>query len=116
MLVLKETDKPFYMVPGGKVEKDETDEQAAVREVMEEIGVVVTLAGPATEINEHSKSTGQLIRFKLFNGTITEEPDIKNLPGKTEKIMWIDSKHNGIEIGNLLRHILPLLQTKGLID
>lgn len=39
VLTLKESDKPFQLVPGGKVEDGETDEEAVVREVNEELGV-----------------------------------------------------------------------------
>ena len=112
VLVLKETDKPFYLLPGGKVEAGETDEQAAVREAMEEIGVGVSLKGLFTELLEHSKVNNQMVRFKLYNAELLSEFDMKNLPGKTEEIIWIDSKFADGEVGNLLAQILPVLVAK----
>lgn len=115
VLVLKETDKPFYMLPGGKVETGETDEQAVMREALEEVGVEVTLKGVFTEILEHSKVNNQMVRFKLYGAELAGELDVHNLPGKTEEIIWIDSTFDKGEVGNLLAHVLPLLATKGLI-
>lgn len=115
MLVLKEYDKPFLLVPGGKLEPGETDEEAAIREVSEEVGVVPSGLSHLVTIQDKSKNTGQDIRFKVFRGEIEESPEKNDLPGKTELITWIDSSP-GRETGNLMEASLPILAKKGLID
>ncbi|HUD05930.1 MAG TPA: NUDIX domain-containing protein [Candidatus Saccharimonadales bacterium] len=118
VLTLKERDKSFYIMPGGKVEARESDENAAAREALEELGVSVEIQKAFIEIVENSKNTGKLIRFKLFTGNFTKEPDIKNLPGRTESIAYINSqyKQDNIDVGNLLIKLLPELVKQDLID
>lgn len=48
-----ETGKPFWFPPGGGLEPGETHEQAAIREVREETGLVVEL-GPHIWLREHT--------------------------------------------------------------
>jgi 8-oxo-dGTP pyrophosphatase MutT (NUDIX family) len=118
VLTLRENDKPFYLMPGGKLEPGETDEAAATREIMEELGVSVDIQSTFIEILETSKNTGQLIRFKLFTGQLAAEPDIHKLPGKTVAIAYINSHYaqEGLEIGNFLIKLLPELVKQNLID
>lgn len=118
VLTLQETDKPYLLIPGGKREPGETDEEAATREVLEELGVGVAIGEPLVEIIERSKTTKQLIRFLLFNGQLAAEPDAANLPGKTQSTAYVDStcERNGFELGNLSRQLLPILVERDLID
>lgn len=118
ILTLKEVDKPFYILPGGKLELGESDEDAAIREAAEELGVSVELSEVFTEIIENSKNTGLLIRFKLFRAVMPSPPNPDKLPIRTEKIAWINSscEQEGLDVGNLLIKLLPMLVEKGLID
>jgi 8-oxo-dGTP pyrophosphatase MutT (NUDIX family) len=118
LLTLKEKDKPFYVLPGGKVEIGETDEEAAAREALEELGVTAKIHQVFTEIIENSKNTGDLIRFKVFRATINIEPKIENLPERTEATAYINSQYklDGIDIGNLLIKLLPELVKEDLTD
>ena len=58
-------------LPKGHLDGDETDEQAAAREVREEGGVEAELVGPLGEVRYHYRRSGRLIskrvRFFLFN-------------------------------------------------
>lgn len=118
IFVLKEQDKPFYILPGGKVEPGETDEEAAIRELREEAGVSAHNLKPYTVINENSRTTGQLIRFKVFTGEMDQDPLPDNLPERTEGTAWINSsyKEYGMDVGNLLRKLIPMLIKSDLID
>lgn len=46
LMLLYREDEDWWEVPGGKVEKNESPTEAAVREAMEEIGVEVSLEKP----------------------------------------------------------------------
>lgn len=117
-LATKERNKSFVLVPGGKVDPGETDEQAATREVREELAVNVRNLKPLTTVITTSKKTGQSIRFRMFTGELVTEPDPDNLPRKTEAFMYIDSssEDNGFEIGNLSKKLIPILVEKDMID
>ncbi len=53
--------------PGGKVERDETDEEAVIREFREEFGVRVTVgARVAVSTFEHDGETVQLHAYRIF--------------------------------------------------
>lgn len=120
LLTLKEVDKSFHLVPGGKleVEKNESDEEAARREVLEELGARVTNLVFLTDIEERSKKTGELFRFRLFMGELIEPLEYENLPARTERVDFIDSRYasQGIEAGGLLLHLGPFLLDRKLID
>lgn len=43
----------IYMLPGGKLEKNETERECCIREIIEETGIVPQIYNPVLEINEH---------------------------------------------------------------
>lgn len=118
VLVLKETDKPFYIMPGGKLEPGETDEEAAFRETLEEVGVACKLSTFYKDVLERSRSTGKLLRFRLYHAELEQAPRPELLPERTEDFTWVNSqyKKEGVDVGNLLVKVLPLLAEQGLID
>lgn len=118
VLVIKEIDKPFYIMPGGKLEKNESDLAAAKREVIEEIGTGVEIGDYYDEFIERSKNTNKLIRFKLYYAILKENFKDKALPKRTEDIKYINSKYKEekIDIGNLLIKLIPKLVKQDLID
>jgi 8-oxo-dGTP pyrophosphatase MutT (NUDIX family) len=126
VLTIRESDKDFNLIPGGKLEFDEdkdkieTDEEAAAREVREELGVEVVAETLKfyRDITEPSKKTGQIVRFRLFFGTLASLPDPDNLPGKTVSVAFIDSNYGaeGILAGGLLSKLVPLLVQDGYIN
>ena len=118
VIALKENDKPFYIIPGGKVESGETDEAAAIREVYEELGVSVRNLVYLTTMHEKSRTTGQQIRFMVFRGVLAHDPDPDSLPGKTVAVTWINSRYEeeGIEVGSLPKQLIPILVEMGVVD
>src|SRR4028118_2200998 len=51
----KKPDKDYYVLPGGSVESGETPEEACIREVKEETGLVVTLEKKLASIDNEGR-------------------------------------------------------------
>jgi len=62
-------DRDIWMVPGGSIEEGENSQDAAIREVMEETGLIVHIERMLWHVEEVSEKRGQ--RFvNFFLGTI----------------------------------------------
>ncbi|MBI5002585.1 NUDIX hydrolase [Candidatus Woesearchaeota archaeon] len=87
LLLLKRKKQPYldcWAPPGGKLDGDESPEQAAVREIVEEVNLHVTLEkylgsylNPETEVLDHVFTTTS------FSGTVHN-----NEPEKHETVAW----------------------------
>ena len=102
-----EGEVPMWTMPGGGVELDESVEQAAVREVLEETGFAVELTGllgvdsfvlPAgVRVNTSDrplKSVRVVFSARIVGGELTHEQD-----GTTDEARWIPVK----EVADLVR-------------
>jgi 8-oxo-dGTP diphosphatase len=102
-----EGEVPMWTMPGGGVELDESVEQAAVREVLEETGFAVELTGllgvdsfvlPAgVRVNTSDrplKSVRVVFSARIVGGELTHEQD-----GTTDEARWIPVE----EVADLVR-------------
>ncbi len=108
--------KDVYYIPGGKREKDETDQEALIREIKEELDVDVL---PETltffgifEAQAHGQTEGAMVRMTCytaqFTGTIRASSEI-------EEVAWLsyDDKEKSSPVDQL---IFAYLRDKGLLE
>lgn len=108
ILLLYREDEGHWEVPGGKVEKEESPTETAVREAKEEIGVKVELEKPFfTGEFQHND------RIFLWHAYLSKieggEPETKE--EQFSRLEWFDSSElESIELAPNLEMILPALR------
>ncbi len=116
ILVVRKKGTDTFIIPGGRVEKEETSEQTLKRELFEELKVkVLSLKyfGVFTEPAAFEKDT--LVELEIYNVMIIGEPLTSS---EIKEYKWVDNsyKDNGIKLGSVLeKYVLPKLAEQGLI-
>lgn len=107
LLFLYREDEEHWEVPGGKVEKDESPTEAAVREAEEEIGVKASLEKPFYSGEFQHDDT--IFLWHCYKASIEGEPEIQE--GKFEKLEWFEaSELDELELAPNIEMILPALR------
>jgi 8-oxo-dGTP pyrophosphatase MutT (NUDIX family) len=116
VLFTKEHEKDRYFTPGGKIEDGETEEDALVREVKEELGV--DLIKPSLKFFAEFEDVATLERDTILNlrfyigeisGEIKPSTDI-------EELKWFGRDDDWNKLGNIdKKQVMPWLVKKGLI-
>ncbi len=106
--------KTTYYIPGGKREANESDEEALVREVTEELSVQIlpkTMKHYGTfEAQAHGKPQGTIVRMTCytaeFEGQLQPSSEIedlayysyaqRNIVGPVDQIIFDDLKHKSL--------------------
>ena len=117
ILVTRSYGESIYLSPGGKPEGNETDEQALVREIREELNAEIDfskleLYGKYEDAAANDPEA--TIYLTLFRGEVIG--DIKP-SGEIEELKWVDSSFNQNSLASLIRkRIIPDLVKEGLMD
>lgn len=107
-----------FIIPGGKLEPGESDDQAVIREMMEEFKLPIAFE--------------QLEKFGVFESQAVHTPTkkvrisaflINNWKGEItlndgiEEVVWINTKNiEKIKVSPIAKEVVPLLKERGLID
>ncbi|MFE8696095.1 NUDIX hydrolase [Cytobacillus sp. FJAT-53684] len=82
----------YYTLPGGAVERGETLEEAAIREVKEETGFAVEIDGIFSVSEAFFEERGHHVIFFTFRGKIIGGEMNISMPEEIEEITWMDSQ------------------------
>lgn len=116
ILSTKSYGKDKYYIPGGKREVGETDEQALLREIEEELSVKLqaeTLKYIGTfEAQAHGHPDGVMVKMTCYAGKYTGELKASS---EIEVIQWLKYADQG-KIAEVDKLIFDYLREKGLLD
>jgi 8-oxo-dGTP diphosphatase len=111
--------KQFFISPGGKFETGETARQALVRELGEELQILVQesdLQSFGTFTADAVNQPGQTVQMEAFM-VLKWQGEIK--PSREiEALAWVDSTHEkDMKLGHIFAdQVIPQLKRRGLID
>ena len=116
ILSTKSYGKDKYYIPGGKRETWETDEQALVREINEELSIVIsseTINYIGTfEAQAHGHSEGILVKMTCYSGKYT---GVLKANSEIEEIKWLKYSDKD-KISEVDKLIFDSLKENNLLD
>lgn len=116
ILSTKSYGKDKYYIPGGKREIGETDEQALVREIREELNVEIdseTLTYIGTfEAQAHGHAEGVIVKMTCYSGKYVGQLEANS---EIEEIKWL-SYTDKYQISEVDKLIFEDLKQKNLLD
>lgn len=114
LLLVRKHGTDTFMLPGGKLEPGESHEDAAVREVREEVGLVVTpdqLSLLGCWSADAANEPGLRITSDVFTADLVGEPTASS---EIEELRWLPLGSNAADAPRLAplltEHVIPALQ------
>lgn len=101
-------DRDIWMVPGGGIEEGESSQDAAIREVMEETGLIVHIERLLWHVEEVSEERGQRFVNFFLGSIIGGQPELGSDPefGEDDQVLE-DLKFFSREELSQIEHIYP---------
>lgn len=118
LLVTRSTGKDFFVSPGGKIETDETSQEALLRELREELGIEVEQPDLSEFGTFYAQAAGETDKFIKMDVFLVTKWYGEIVPSsEVEEVIWINFRDKGINLGSIFRHdVLPKLKEMDLID
>ena len=93
----KTSHAPYYSIPGGHLEEGESFEECALREILEETGIVIKASdikviGITNDLETFKESGLHYISVILYTDCYVGEPELKE-PDKCEGWIWVNPEN-----------------------
>ena len=114
VLCARSRNKDTFFLPGGKREAGESDEQALIREIREELSVTIALKDHlgVFEAQAHGQPEGVMVRMTCYRGDYSGE---LRPAAEIEEIAWLTyaDRHR---MSLVAQHIFDWLRDQRLLD
>lgn len=113
-LLVRKTGRELFMLPGGKIEPDETAVQGLLRELEEEIALKIpeqvpvffrTMSAPAA-FEDGATVTAEIFEISLSNLSQADQPKASH---EIEEVQWVSYPEAPVQFANLARHVLDAI-------
>ncbi len=96
ILLIRHVNGGHWAFPKGHVEKGETEEETALREILEETGLAVTLDNSYRQVVSYSPRKDVMKDVVYFVAYVSSDSDGVAQEGEISQIRWVDM-HSAVE-------------------
>jgi 8-oxo-dGTP diphosphatase len=113
LLCRKRYGTDLLILPGGKPDEGETEEQALEREIGEELGTTVSALAPFGTYEDEAAGDPRRVRISLYTGVLGGEPAAS---GEIAELVWFGARDDRELVSpSIRRQILPDLLRRGIL-
>ena len=113
LLCRKSYGTDLLILPGGKPDEGETEEQALEREILEELGVSVSAIEHFGNYEDDAAGDPRRVRISLYSGVLGGEPAAS---GEIAELVWFGAGDDRELVSpSIRRQILPDLLRRGIL-